>query len=66
MEIILNLKEVNVNTNNALLLKETGGDHLLSSYETAFNQIIKDIMKIVLRYLENVLQTNSSKIIYDE
>lgn len=47
--------------------KKTGGNHLLSSYETAFKQIILDIMEnSSLRYLENVLQTNSSKIVYDE
>ena len=39
----------------------------MSSYETAFNQIIRDITENSSeRYLENVLQTNSSKIIYEE
>lgn len=47
--------------------RKTGGDHLLNSYETSFNQIIRDIIENSSpRYLENVLQTNSSKIIYDE
>ena len=46
---------------------KTGGDHILESYESAFNQIIRDIMEnSSTRYLDNMLHTNSSKIIFDE
>ena len=58
-------KKVSVNTNNASpLKKKSGGDHLLESYEAAFNQIMRDVLENSSpRHLDNVLHTNSSKII---
>jgi hypothetical protein len=66
-----NARSKKLSTNNAehkvSPKTKTGGDHLLSSYETAFNQIIRDVMEnSSLRYLEKVIETNSSKHIFEE